>query len=317
MKQLLFLIFFLHIISANLIAQDLRKITKTYTVYGEIFFVLKDNKTIKNGPYLKYHESFSHNNKWVDSYGMFDKNKKTGIWLYCDVNHPQNPIISTGPYEGDQKSGQWIYFYTPIIKDSSLFFLLGSKKLTYVSLPSRGSKEFQITFDTTEMKASGTKTASFGKYSLNKKVGEWNYFSRSGTLIFRIDFSNKMVITDNSSNSFDSLGGIQRFKELVHHSAIEKINNSFFKQNSYVVIEISTFSDSITIQRLSSVGSETFAKTMEKIIRSMSLEWISYDPRLEFNKLTVYIDNKVGDRKVLAEIDSIVPLYNTPIFKHN
>jgi len=223
-----------------------------------------------------------------------------------------NPIITIGPYADSKKNGQWIYFYSPIIKDTSLFNLLGFKKLTDVSLPQKGSEEFKISLDTTGMKA-----ASIGNYSLNKKVGEWSYFSRVGTLVYKIDFSNKIVITDNSSNSFDLLGGIPRFKELAHQSATEQTNKLFFYQNSYVVLEISTFSDSITVKRIRSVGSVPFAKDMEKIFWSMSLEWISYDPRLERNKLKVYIDYKVDDRIGLAKIDSVVPLYNTPILKYN
>jgi len=311
MKPLIYFIIFFYLTS-NLSAQELRKITKAKDLFGEIYFVLKDNKNIKQGPYLRYHESFSLNNKAVDSYGKFYQNKKTGVWLYCDVNHPMNPLITLGPYADDQKLGQWIYFYSPIIKDTSVFNLLGFKKLTDVTLPSKGSEEFQIALDT-----SGMKAASIGNYSMNKKEGEWSYFSRSGALVYKIDFSNKVVITDNRPVSFDLLGGIQRFKELVHQSATEQTNEAFFYQNSSVILEISTFSDSITMQRIGSFWSEPFAKAMEKIFRSMSLEWISYDPRLEFNKLKVYIDYKVDGRTGLAKIDSVVPLFNTPILNYN
>jgi antitoxin component YwqK of YwqJK toxin-antitoxin module len=290
-------------ISTLLHAQELKKITKANNKLGEIYYVLKDNKSIKHGQYLKYHESMDLYNKAIESYGAYDHNKKTGVWLYCNVNHRMNPLIAIGEYKDDKKDGQWIYFYSPVLKDTSAFSILGYKKLTKVILPTKGNEQFQVTLDT-----AGTKIASIGNFSNNIKTGIWNYYSQNGSLVYKFDFSNHQLIFTNGSKSSDQLGGINRFKELVHQSFTEYPKDPFFYRNSKVTLEITTYNDSLTIARVNTIGCEGFAKTMENIIQRMSLEWINYDPILEQNKIRIYINYVVNDNIGTAMIDSVIPL---------
>ena len=309
MRLLIFINFIVFCSLTN--AQELKKVTKTYKGFGEIYYVLKENKSIKHGQYLKYHESMDLYNKAIDSYGKYDQNKKIGVWLYCDVNHPMNPLITLGSYAQNKRDGEWIFFYSPILKDTSVLSLLGyNNRLTKVILPSKGKEEFQISLDT-----AGIKVASIGNYQNGKKVGIWNYYSRDGKLVSKIDFSSNNIVYNNLTANYDQLNGINRFKELVHQSATETTKESFFTQNSYVAFEIITTGDSICVNRIKTFGSEPFAKTIEDYIKTMSLDWISYDPRLEQNKIKIYVDYKVEGSIGKAKIDSVIPISQMPIFK--
>ena len=118
------------------------------------------------------------------------------------------------------------------------------------------------------------------------------------------------MINNNGLKNFDQLGSLERFKSLFHKSVFEKkINNQpFFVQNSNVTFELTTFHDSISIQKINSFGSVPFAKTMEDILYKMSLDWINYDPRVEQNKIKIQINYVVNGNTGTVTIDTIKPL---------
>ena len=308
MKYLILGIFIILELNAN--CQELKRITKAYKAFGEIYYVLKDNKDVKQGQYLKYYKSIDlHNtidlyNKTVESFGSYESNKKSGVWIFCNVSHPLNPLISLGEYKNDKKSGQWIYFYGPELKDSSyITSLIKNKKYTKVVLPTKNTEEIQVSLDTT-----GTKVASTGSYSLGTKIGIWNYYSRSGELVCKFDFSNNRLLYSNRSSISDQLGGIKRLGELLFQSAREQKTDPFFYKDFKVSFEVSTHHDSLSILRINSVGSESFAKLLDEIIHTMSLDWINYDPLLEDNRIRIYINYVIDGNIGKANIDSIVPL---------
>jgi len=293
--------------SAILHAQELKKVTKSNNHFGEIYFVLKTNRNIKHGQYLKYSESMNLHDKSVEAYGSYDNNKRTGAWIFCDVVDESNPLISIGEYKDDKKVGQWVYFYRLISENENIINLSGSNKHTKVILPSKENNEFIITLDT-----SGIKTAVVGDYLDNKKTGIWNYYYRNGSLACKYDFSANLLIYENGLKSFDQLGGIEWFRPIFHKSSFEEriINQPFIAQNSNVVFELATFHDSIDLKKIISTGSESFVKTMENILNKMSLDWINYDPRLEQNKIFIQINYIVNGNIGTVTIDSIKPLLN-------
>lgn len=271
------LILYFAFITCIINAQELKRITKSNNEFGEIYYVLKNDRSVKHGEYLRYFESMNIYDKAIDAYGNYDKNKKTGTWFFCDAENPMNPLISIGEFENNDKVGQWEFFYTPFTGNQNFISLIGNTKMTKVILPTKDKEEFGISIDTI-----GTKIAARGKYSNNKKTGVWDYYSRTGLLVCKYDFSSNKIIYNGLSN-YEILGSIERFKALFHQSAIEKreTNRPFFTENSSVVLEISTDSDSLSINRLNYLGSLSFANTMEDIIKKMSLDWINFDPRLE------------------------------------
>jgi hypothetical protein len=308
MKSFLLIVFLLAGVVAN--CQDLKRINKVYLSYGEIFTVLKDNKEIRQGQYLKYHKSVDLHNgidlsaKTIESYGKYESGKKSGAWIFCNVDHPLNPLISIGEYENDMKSGQWVYFYSPALRDSGYITnLIRNQKYTRVIIPSNRNEEIQVMLDTT-----GVRVASSGSYLKGKKTGVWDYYSRIGQLVCKYDFSKNTVIYSTGPIVSGQLGGVGRLAELLFQAAREQNSDPFFFRDSKVSYEVTTFHDSINVFRLTSSGSEPFAKYIEKIFKSLSLDWIDYDPTLEENRIRVFVNYVVDNRTGTATIDSIIPM---------
>jgi antitoxin component YwqK of YwqJK toxin-antitoxin module len=291
--------------SALVNAQELKRVTKSTNQFGEIYYVLKNDKKIKQGQYLKYFESMNLHDKAIESYGSYDNNKKTGAWIFCDAEDMSNPLIAIGEFMNDNKVGRWVYFYKPISDNDSIIDFTGNNKHTKVLLPTRENEKFNITLDTT-----GIGTAATGDYIDNKKTGIWSYYYKNGSVACKYNFSEKALIYNNGLISYDQLGGIERFKALFHKSTFEKrINDQpFFVQNSNVVFELTTYHDSINIKRIDSYGSIPFAKTMENILTRMPLDWINFDPRLEENKIKVQINYVVDGNIGTVTLDSIKPI---------
>jgi len=285
-------------------AQELKKITKANNHFGEVYYVLKSDKNIRSGQYLKYFESMNMSDKSIEVYGNYDNNKKTGAWIFCDAENMANPLLSIGEFKNDKKVGKWVYFYIPDSESNNIINLFGGKKHTTVTLP-KGNDPIIVSLDTF-----GIRTAAIGEYNDNKKVGVWSYYFKNNNLACKYDFTNNTMIYENGLKSYDQLGSIDRFKSLFHKSVfVKRINNQpFFVQNSNVTFEIATYHDSISIQKINSVGSVPFAKTMEDILYEMSPDWINYDPRVEQNKIKIQINYIVEGNIGTVNVDTIQPL---------
>ena len=289
-------------LTINAYSQELKKIVKSTLYDGEVYFVRANNKEIKQGQYLKYFESVSLNDKAIGSFGEFDNNKKTGVWIFCDGRHPSNPLIAMGEYSDDKKNGKWIFFYTPLLKsnDSDKFQILDYGKLTKVHLPDKNEQKFQISLDTT-----GSKVASTGNYLENKKVGIWNYYKPDGSLVIKYDYSSNRLIYVKEPFGVEELKGIERFKWLFLPLAVDKLERQPINRNSTVTLEVSTFQDSLSTRRLSNSGAAAYAKIIENVISNMPTDWMNYDPRLEQNKIRIYVNDIVeGDHRKIT-IDTI------------
>jgi antitoxin component YwqK of YwqJK toxin-antitoxin module len=153
-------------------SQELKKIIekKEDSPVVEEYFVMKEDPSVKHGKFLKYIERLFVE-KYVQEFGSYDHNIKTGVWFLFNVSHPQNPMSVVGEYSNGEKNGKWFYFYTPEIKDTSVLFLLGNKKLTGVIRPGRKNQELQISIDT-----SGIKLAATGNFENGRKAGIWSSY---------------------------------------------------------------------------------------------------------------------------------------------
>ena len=152
-------------------AQELKKITKGNDHFGEVYYVLKSDKNIRHGQYLKYFETMNMYDKSIEAYGNYDNNKKTGAWIFCDAENVANPLLAIGEFRDDKKIGRWVYFYIPDSEQDNIINLLGGKKHTKVILP-KGNDPINVTLDTI-----GIRTAAIGEYSDHQK-------SRSMELLF-------------------------------------------------------------------------------------------------------------------------------------
>src|SRR5687768_12606801 len=124
------LIFLMHI--AN--AQEVKKIVnyRTNPGFTEEFYVLKSDKTIKHGPYIKIEakqigrKGFFKNNlrdsTWVTYFtgyaggpfvnleGKYKEGKKVGIWKEWDWVGNQLVLRNSGEYKNSERFGVWQYY---------------------------------------------------------------------------------------------------------------------------------------------------------------------------------------------------------------
>lgn len=297
-------IYFLAFICCFSYSQDIKKVIqrKSNSPIIEEYFVLKSDKSIKNGNYMKYSERFTIE-KYFQEFGSFDHNKKSGVWFYFNSFHPQNPLSIVGEYNDDQRTGQWAYFYLPEIKDTSVLNLLGFNKKTDIIST---KKDLQITIDTT-----GLKLAAIGNFDQNEKVGEWNYYSREGKLIKTYDFSTKKLIFSYTTDSINLylLGGFSHFEQQLSQSLFEKANELNSISTSNASLEIITNDGNLYVNNLTPLNDNPFIAYIENAVRNMPLYWIDFDPIFEKFSFIINLKFNQNEKGSTFNFESINPKF--------
>ena len=295
-------------ITALLNSQELKKVivkNENCPIHEE-YFVLKENKTIKHGVYIKYLEWLSVQ-KYIMEFGIFDHNIKTGTWCIFNITHPQNPLNIVGEYLNGEKIGEWLYFFPPELRDSSVFTIFGYNKLTTVIEPRGKNKQYQVVIDTT-----GIKLAASGNYDKNKKSGIWRYYSKDGCLIKQYDFSNNKMIYNikNDSVSFTILGGIDLFKRQLHQILIEENNKLMSFQPSDMKFEIITNANTLFVNNLTKHINDPLSEFIEDRIKNMPMDWIDYDPIFEKISFSININFINTKDSSVVNIETSKPRFN-------
>lgn len=199
MKSIFLILFSAFICVFPVLSQDLKKKKVTSGDYIEEYFVLKENKKIKHGQYLKFKKDML-DRKILVEIGNFDKNIKSGTW-YSFFSH--GSIKSYGAYVMDKKEGPWIEYYR--------------YKGEYVLSPFAGIRHSaQINEEgALEINTEGLNISAEGAYQSNSKVGIWDYYSKEGHMLHKYDHSNDSLIENTMAGHSDLycpyLGGFDRF----------------------------------------------------------------------------------------------------------
>ena len=274
MKNLskLFLALFLFQISI-VQGQELTKKKKWKDGNTEEFFVLKENKVIRQGQSLTVYKDIL-DNKYIIEFGQYDKNLKTGKWQFFYYVYPSNSLKAVGIYKDDKKNGLWKDYFPARSSGSKLMTLFGSEKRTNIIEPKKGVKQFQIQVD-----SSGQQLMSSGQYLNDKQVGIWEYFSYSGHLIHRFNHSTNELLQNNLrevDNDFVIfLGGPERFQNLYYNGQEEIKIKSPITETSEVTYELCENSEYKFIQ---GYGDEAFKNHVHQILQAISKDWIYLNP---------------------------------------
>ncbi|MBL7855948.1 MAG: hypothetical protein JNL17_16225 [Cyclobacteriaceae bacterium] len=143
--------------------QEVVKKQKYQDGVTEEFFVLKKDKNIKQGSALTTLKDIL-GQKYIIEFGQYDRNQKSGKWLFFYFMDPNNSLKAMGSYAHDLKDGNWRYYYPTNPSDNSLNVLFGSEKRTNVIETKKDTKAFQIELDT-----SGQQVICTGHYKAEKK----------------------------------------------------------------------------------------------------------------------------------------------------
>jgi len=269
----LFLIF----VSISLFSQETKRIHKENSFINEVYFVLKDDKSIKQGKYLKYRKISKDLNLPIE-YGNYERNYKTGTWLIFNESLYQNPIRIVAEYANGKKNGQWIYFYAPDKPDNNSNRIIENRRLSNVIVPRSEDSDINITIDT-----SGIKIVAIGSFLNNKKVGKWSYYKKNGQLEEEYDFSLKKSIYSSENDTID-----QNYTEAVEYfldELLETIKEKIMIYNYYDPLtfsfELFSSDNGMSIKNLSNNSSIKVWDLIEKSMLSMNRNWMDFDPNLE------------------------------------
>lgn len=268
---LIILIFFMAVPLAK--SQEVVKKRKYKNGLTENYFVLKENKNIKQGEALTTYVNSPGKMHIVD-FGQYENNEKTGIWYYFYKNDFVNSLKAIGEYKSGKKNGYWKYFYRAGSADDDIISLLFSDLRTTVAMKPDAENHFAITVDTSDQQIQ-----SEGMYFGDIKAGLWRYYSKTGILIQVYDHTHQKFLEnhliDPKNPPYCFLGGEERFKLLILNSIFDQSGNSSFSQSSGAIYRLDKNGD---YHYLNSFGDQRFKKVTDEILSDFPREWIPLIP---------------------------------------
>lgn len=183
MRQHFILIVFLAL-TLNSFSQETKFILKRNNDYNEEYYVLKNDKNIKQGSYVKYKMGVLSGIIILEA-GEYINGQKNGQWEYfydASSAHAKNNLKEKGSFVNGKKNGIWTTYYRDTIPDEVSRTSFGTKKRI-------DSISFNI-----DQKA--VKLRTVGMYLNDKRVGEWISFSPSGTIAQKYNFTTSTLIYD-------------------------------------------------------------------------------------------------------------------------
>lgn len=249
-------------------AQDLVKKKKFKDGVTEEFFVLKEAKDTKHGSALTTYKDVL-DKKYIVEFGQYDQNKKSGEWLSFYFIDPANSLKSKGSYANNLKQGNWTYYY-PGSSSRSTQSLFGAEKRTNIIEVKKDMKAFHIEYDTV-----GQQIICKGKYQSGKKIGIWDYHSRSGYLLHSYDHDlnefSENNLRDPNNDFLVYLGGYERFYSSYYMNQQEIRATPPIVKTSEVIYEVEK---SGNYKLVSSYGDENYRIQVEQTLKTIPNEWI-------------------------------------------
>ena len=188
MKKLIYILLFI-LFSGTLVGQVKTKfILKKRNSVTEEYYVLKTDKKIKHGTYVKYIGVPGINFLLIEN-GNYIKGQKEGLWTTYIDRVPKNRIESTGNYKNGQKHGHWKYYYDSMesINDPENYTLkMSNDKI----------KSIEVKVHNKELR-----TLKEGCFNSGKKYGLWNFYDFEGNIIYTYDYTTNKTIYEKDFSS--------------------------------------------------------------------------------------------------------------------
>jgi hypothetical protein len=270
--------FICFLFSQSLFSQELKVKRASSAHFKEEYTVLKENKRIKHGQYLKIRLNV-FGNKSIAEVGQFEYGEKAGHWFEFTAN---GYLSSEGQYVNGLHSGLWRFYYEPIDENPTIGSLLSNNK--GIVFQQDGS---------IDINKENLVVSSEGVFLSGRKTGAWNYYSNKGELIHKYNHNKKELLINNASDSLNHsypfLGSVDRFLSL-YYAAQEETLLSFPSADSKLIIAIKTSSTPISATLIEVHGDEGFAQIAFKSIQLV-----------EENYITEFVDHPEGKIVMIAE----------------
>ncbi|MFB6340097.1 toxin-antitoxin system YwqK family antitoxin [Saccharicrinis sp. FJH62] len=248
--------------SLNSYSQDLKKRHTTCANYVEEFYVLKEDKSVKQGEYVKYFVDAIDRRIPVE-YGFYEKNQKIGKWFSFYNN---GDIRTLGYYENGLKQGLWKEFYN---SDTSKVQLFENIIFPHSSL--------KITAGQIDVDLDDAKLSAYGVFNAGKKFGSWYYYTFDGNLVHKYNHSTHQLINRSeknySINECPYLGGFERFANEFFYEG-SQIEYKNFPGDTYALYEIKASDDSIFTTIIDLKGSKKIGSRVNTILELIPNDWI-------------------------------------------
>ncbi len=268
-KQLYFFLSCL-LFSFQLSAQELAKKSTVKEPVSEKFLVLKKDKSVKHGQYLRIY-SVPYLGENLMELGQYDHNQKAGTWITFYHTHQSNSIHSVGDYKNGKKDGDWSYFHELFDQSLSTRPVFGSVKKTRITPPEKGALEYTV-----EVNGDGHILESKGLYEHDKKVGVWEYYDRNGDLAQRYNHTTRELLEDRTEKPENAymtyIGGINRFRIMFFDTQRDVPSVSqHITQDSEAVFELEKDG---SFRFISVSGNKHLKEHTAKVLSTMPNDWI-------------------------------------------
>ena len=169
----------------DLLGQETKFVLKEGQGFTEEYDVLKSDKKVKHGTYVKYRKPFGQ--YVIIESGGYQNGEKHGQWeiFYNETSRKiWNSIKEKGNYVNGKKNGLWTYYYLDTTANNTNVEKSGTNNL---------SKSVSVSID-----QKNEKLRQAGMFLNDKRVAEWVSFDYKGEVFQRYNFSKSKLIYEKS-----------------------------------------------------------------------------------------------------------------------
>lgn len=250
------------IININSYGQETKKKRAQKENFIEEYYVLKDNKNIKHGQYIKF-KKYILDQRIPIEFGFFENGKRIGVWYFF---YSTGSLESFGKYSADEKQGIWKEYYKPVYTNESITSLLNGHSDIVVD------KKGNISVEKNDSLIS-----AMGIYDSGKKIGTWNYYDGNRALTHVFNHStDKMIyssVSDSTNQKCPFLGGINRFYSFYFRYE-ENIEFDNALTDIKLILKLEIKEGVLIIEKISSTGTEKTDLELEHLIQAFPDDWI-------------------------------------------
>jgi antitoxin component YwqK of YwqJK toxin-antitoxin module len=181
----LFTILILIVTHLDIFGQETKFVLKEGQGFTEEYSVLKTDKKVRHGTYVKYRQPFGQ--YVIIESGNYLNGEKHGQWetFYNEIPRKTwNNIKEKGNYVNGKKNGLWTFYYLDTTANATNVVKSGTTKQ---------SKSVSVSID-----QKNEKLRQAGMFLNDKRVAEWVSFDHEGDIFQRYNFSKSILIYEKS-----------------------------------------------------------------------------------------------------------------------
>jgi antitoxin component YwqK of YwqJK toxin-antitoxin module len=181
----LFTTLILIVIHLDLLGQETKFVLKEGQGFTEEYDVLKSDKKVKHGTYVKYRQPFGQ--YVIIESGAYQNGEKHGQWetFYNETSRKTwNKLKEKGNFVNGKKNGLWTYYYLDTAANTTNVEKSGANGK---------SKSVNVSID-----QKNEKLRQAGMFLNDKRVAEWVSFDHEGEVFQRYNFSKSKLVFEKS-----------------------------------------------------------------------------------------------------------------------